>query len=110
MERLGELLMIDNPLPTSPLSGGGALAQLCLLPKGDFLARLPPWMLRNSLTHFPPLTRGGLVWGYPKALGYILSCDLLPTLIAQFPLQLPDKKLIQAKLHELLAQEREGER
>lgn len=31
----------------------------------------------------------------------------LPTLIAQYQLQLPDRKLIQAKLHELLAGGRE---
>jgi hypothetical protein len=43
-------------------------------------------------------------------LAYALSRNLSPTLIAQYQLQLPDKKLIQAKLHELLAQEREGER
>ncbi|MDI1308450.1 MAG: hypothetical protein PSV17_03335 [Methylotenera sp.] len=34
---------------------------------------------------------------------YALSRNLSPTLIAQYQLQLPDKKLIQAKLQELLA-------
>ena len=99
--------MIDNPLPTSPLSGGGALAQLRLLAIGDSLVRLPPWMLGNSLTQFPPLTRGGLGWGFPKALGYRLLRNLLPILISQYPLQLPDKKLLQAKVHELLETELE---
>lgn len=93
--------MIDNPLPASrqllqalfyllhpcrrPLSGGGALPQ------------------------FPPLARGGLGWGCLKSLAYALSRNLSPTLITQYPLQLPDKKRLQAKLHELLAQERESE-
>jgi predicted nuclease of restriction endonuclease-like (RecB) superfamily len=45
-----------------------------------------------------------------EVVEYALSRNLSPTLIAQYQLQLPDKKLIQAKLHELLAQEREGER
>ncbi|SEH04242.1 hypothetical protein [Candidatus Venteria ishoeyi] len=38
---------------------------------------------------------------------YTLSRNLSPTLIAEYQLQLPDKKLLQAKLHELLAQELE---
>ncbi|WKJ89939.1 PDDEXK nuclease domain-containing protein [Methylomonas montana] len=45
-----------------------------------------------------------------EVVEYALSRNLSPTLIAQYQLQLPDKKLIQAKLHELLTQEREGER
>ena len=45
-----------------------------------------------------------------EVVEYALSRNLSPTLVAQYQLQLPDKKLIQAKLHELLAQEREGER
>lgn len=32
---------------------------------------------------------------------YALSRNLSPTLIAQYQLQLPDKKLLQAKLHEM---------
>ncbi|MCD2453410.1 PDDEXK nuclease domain-containing protein [Methylicorpusculum oleiharenae] len=44
-----------------------------------------------------------------EVVEYALSRNLSPTLIAQYQLQLPDKKLIQAKLHELLAQELEGE-
>jgi len=36
---------------------------------------------------------------------YALSRNLSPALVAQYQLQLPDKKLIQAKLHELLTQE-----
>ena len=39
-----------------------------------------------------------------EVVEYALSRNLSPTLIAQYQLQLPDKKLIQAKLHELLAQ------
>jgi predicted nuclease of restriction endonuclease-like (RecB) superfamily len=45
-----------------------------------------------------------------EVVEYALSRNLSPTLIAQYQLQLPDKKLIQAKLHELLTQERESER
>lgn len=45
-----------------------------------------------------------------EVVEYALSRNLSPTLIAQYQLQLPDKKLIQAKLHELLAQELESER
>jgi len=45
-----------------------------------------------------------------EVVEYALSRNLSPTLIAQYQLQLPDKKLIQAKLHELLATELEGER
>jgi predicted nuclease of restriction endonuclease-like (RecB) superfamily len=44
-----------------------------------------------------------------EVVEYALSRNLSPTLIAQYQLQLPDKKLIQAKLHELLAQGLEGE-
>lgn len=44
-----------------------------------------------------------------EVVEYALSRNLSPTLIAQYQLQLPDKRLIQAKLHELLAQELEGE-
>lgn len=40
-----------------------------------------------------------------EVVEYALSRNLSPTLIAQYQLQLPDKKLIQAKLHELLSQE-----
>lgn len=40
-----------------------------------------------------------------EVVEYALSRHLSPILIAQYQLQLPDKKLIQAKLHELLAQE-----
>jgi len=39
-----------------------------------------------------------------EVVEYALSRNLSPTLIAQYQLQLPDKKLIQAKLHELLTQ------
>ena len=35
-----------------------------------------------------------------KVVEYALSRNLSPALIAQYQLQLPDKKLIQAKLHE----------
>jgi len=45
-----------------------------------------------------------------EVVEYALSRNLSPTLIAQYQLQLPDKSVIQAKLHELLAQEWEGER
>ena len=45
-----------------------------------------------------------------EVVEYALSRNLSPTLIAQYQLQLPDKKLLQAKLHELLAQEWAGER
>ena len=38
-----------------------------------------------------------------EVVEYALSRNLSPTLIAQYQLQLPDKKLIQAKLHELFA-------
>jgi predicted nuclease of restriction endonuclease-like (RecB) superfamily len=38
-----------------------------------------------------------------EVVEYALSRNLSPTLIAQYQLQLPDKKLLQAKLHELLA-------
>lgn len=44
-----------------------------------------------------------------EVVEYALSRNLSPTLIAQYQLQLPDKKLLQAKLHELLAQESAGE-
>jgi predicted nuclease of restriction endonuclease-like (RecB) superfamily len=39
-----------------------------------------------------------------EVVEYALSRNLSPTLVAQYQLQLPDKKLIQAKLHELLTQ------
>ena len=39
-----------------------------------------------------------------EVVEYALSRNLSPTLIAQYQLQLPDKNLIQAKLHELLVQ------
>ena len=39
-----------------------------------------------------------------EVVEYALSRNLSPALIAQYQLQLPDKKLIAAKLHELLAQ------
>ncbi len=40
-----------------------------------------------------------------EVVEYALSRNLSPTLIAQYHLQLPDKRLIQARLHELLASE-----
>ncbi|CAH2031281.1 PDDEXK nuclease domain-containing protein [Trichlorobacter ammonificans] len=40
-----------------------------------------------------------------EVVEYALSRNLSPTLIAQYQLQLPDKKLLQARLHELLAGE-----
>lgn len=40
-----------------------------------------------------------------EVVEYALSRNLSPTLIAQYQLQLPDKKLIQAKLHELIKSE-----
>ncbi len=39
-----------------------------------------------------------------EVVEYALSRNLSPTLIAQYQLQLPDKKLLQARLHDLLAQ------
>ena len=36
-----------------------------------------------------------------EVVEYALSRNLSPTMVAQYELQLPDKKLIQAKLHEL---------
>ena len=45
-----------------------------------------------------------------EVVEYALSRNLSPTLIAHYQLQLPDKKLIQAKLHELLAQGSGSER
>ncbi|KJV07123.1 hypothetical protein VZ94_06785 [Methylocucumis oryzae] len=45
-----------------------------------------------------------------EVVEYALSRHLSPTLIAQYQLQLPDKALIQAKLHELLAQEWERDK
>lgn len=56
------------------------------------------------MSQFPPLARGGLGWGCLKALENGLSRNLSPTLITEHQLQLPDKKLLQAKLHELLTQ------
>lgn len=44
-----------------------------------------------------------------EVVEYALSRNLSPTLIAQYQLQLPDKKLIRAKLHELLAQLDDGD-
>lgn len=40
-----------------------------------------------------------------EVVEYALSRNLSPTLIAQYQLQLPDKKLLQAKLHELYPSE-----
>ena len=40
-----------------------------------------------------------------EVVEYALSRNLSPALIAEYQLQLPDKKLIAAKLHELLAQQ-----
>ena len=40
-----------------------------------------------------------------EVVEYALSRNLSPTLIAQYQLQLPDKKLLQAKLHELFMNE-----
>lgn len=40
-----------------------------------------------------------------EVVEYALSRNLSPTLIAQYELQLPDKKLLQAKLHELFVEE-----
>lgn len=37
-----------------------------------------------------------------EVVEYALSRNLSPTLVAQYQLQLPDKKLLQAKLHELM--------
>jgi predicted nuclease of restriction endonuclease-like (RecB) superfamily len=39
-----------------------------------------------------------------EVVEYALSRHLSPTLVAEYQLQLPDKKLIQAKLHELMMQ------
>ena len=44
-----------------------------------------------------------------EVVEYALSRHLSPTLIAQYQLQLPDKKLLQAKLHELFEQARGDE-
>lgn len=44
-----------------------------------------------------------------EVVEYALSRNLSPALVAQYQLQLPDKKLLQSKLHELLAQEWGGE-
>lgn len=101
MRFLGFYNAFSNPLPASPLSGGGALTPFLALARGGALAHFPPLargrdltqsppMVRGgALTQFPPLARGGLGWGCLKA---------------QHPLQLPDKKQIKAKQHELLAQ------
>ena len=40
-----------------------------------------------------------------EVVEYALSRNLSPALVAQYQLQLPDKKLLQSKLHQLLAQE-----
>lgn len=58
---------LDNPLPASPLSGGGAS------PTGN--------SSNIGAAQFPPLARGGLGWGCLKALAYALSRNLSPTLI-----------------------------
>lgn len=42
-----------------------------------------------------------------EVVEYALSRNLSPALVAQYQLQLPDKKLLQARLHELLAGGRE---
>ncbi|HRJ17081.1 MAG TPA: PDDEXK nuclease domain-containing protein, partial [Saprospiraceae bacterium] len=39
-----------------------------------------------------------------EVVEYALSRNLSPALIAQYQLQLPDKKIIQAKLHEWMQQ------
>ena len=44
-----------------------------------------------------------------EVVEYALSRNLSPALVAQYQLQLPDKKLLQSKLHELLVQEWGGE-
>jgi predicted nuclease of restriction endonuclease-like (RecB) superfamily len=43
-----------------------------------------------------------------EVVEYALSRQLSPALIAQYQLQLPDKKLLKARLHELLSQELPG--
>jgi predicted nuclease of restriction endonuclease-like (RecB) superfamily len=43
-----------------------------------------------------------------EVVEYALSRNLSPALVAQYQLQLPDKKLIAAKMHELLAQHEGG--
>jgi predicted nuclease of restriction endonuclease-like (RecB) superfamily len=45
-----------------------------------------------------------------EVVEYALSRNLSPALVAQYQLQLPDKKLLRSKLHQLLAQEWGGER
>jgi hypothetical protein len=40
-----------------------------------------------------------------EVVEYALSRNLSPALVAQYQLQLPDKKLLRSKLHELLSQE-----
>jgi len=42
-----------------------------------------------------------------EVVEYALSRNLSPALVAQYQLQLPDKKLIAAKMHEMLAQQKE---
>jgi predicted nuclease of restriction endonuclease-like (RecB) superfamily len=44
-----------------------------------------------------------------EVVEYALSRNLSPTLIAKYQLQLPDKKLLQAKLHELFSQVLDGD-
>lgn len=83
------------------------MPQFSALTRGEALPQFPPQACGGALLQFPPLARGGLGWGCLNALTYALSRKLSPTLIAQYPLQLPDKKLLQAKLHELLATELE---
>ena len=42
-----------------------------------------------------------------EVVEYALSRNLSPAMVAQYQLQLPDKKLIKAKLHEILSQRKE---
>ena len=42
---------------------------------------------------------------HDEVVEYALSRNLSPALVEQYQLQLPDQKLLQSKLHELLAQE-----
>ncbi len=44
-----------------------------------------------------------------EVVEYALSRNLSPTLIAQYQMQLPDKKLLQARMHELFANMREAD-
>ena len=38
---------------------------------------------------------------YKEVVEYALNCSLSPTMVAEYKTQLPDKKLLQQKLHEL---------